>query len=192
MRHDPLGRLHWNEDAYYWNLAQHDRHFRLSESCGECKDRDHRCDAFLAGFCEDEGQSGLRSWKKASENRTLSQSTDTHVSSPAQVLGRNTARFGQIRAYAPSQIEWAQGLAKEGPKGGLALHEYTWNDFRREHLELLDPGERSERGSSRLCSHCEAIETSSSSSLMSTLVNTKPPLATSYVADLPAKGKTTI
>ena len=45
-------------------------------------------------------------------------------------------------AYTPSQIEWAQGLAKEGPKGGLALHEYTWTDFRREHLELLDPGER--------------------------------------------------
>ena len=50
-------------------------------------------------------------------------------------------RFGLIRAYTPAQIEWAQGLAKEGPKGGLALHEYTWTDLRREHLELLDPGE---------------------------------------------------
>ena len=25
--------------------------------------------------------------------------------------------------------------------GGLALHEYTWTDFRRGHLELQDPGE---------------------------------------------------
>ena len=56
-------------------------------------------------------------------------------------IGSKHRRFGQIRAYTPSQIEWAQGLAKEGPKGGLALHEYTWTDFRREHLELLDPGE---------------------------------------------------
>ena len=55
--------------------------------------------------------------------------------------GSKHRRFGQIRAYTPSQIECAQGLAKEGRKGGLALHEYTWNDFRREHLELLDPGE---------------------------------------------------
>ena len=53
-------------------------------------------------------------------------------------IGSKHRRFGQIRAYTPSQIEWAQGLAKEGPKGGLALHEYTWNDFRREHLELQD------------------------------------------------------
>ena len=56
-------------------------------------------------------------------------------------IGSKHRRFGQIRAYTPSQIQWAQGLAKEGPKGGLGLHEYTWNDFRREHLELLDPGE---------------------------------------------------
>ena len=56
-------------------------------------------------------------------------------------IGSKHSRFGQIRAYTPSQIEWAHGLAKEGPKGGLALHEYTWTDFRREHLELLDPGE---------------------------------------------------
>ena len=56
-------------------------------------------------------------------------------------IGSKHLRFGQILAFAPSQIEWAQGLAKEGPKGGLALHEYTCTDFRREHLELLDPGE---------------------------------------------------
>ena len=55
--------------------------------------------------------------------------------------GSKHRRFGQIRAYTPSQSECAQGLAKEGPKGGLALHEYTWNDFRREHLELQDPGD---------------------------------------------------
>ena len=54
-------------------------------------------------------------------------------------IGSKHRRFGQIRAYTPSQMEWAQGLAK-GPKGGLGLHEYTWNDFRRD-LELLDPGE---------------------------------------------------
>ena len=54
-------------------------------------------------------------------------------------IGSKHRRFGQIRAHTPSQIEWAQGLAKEGPKGGLALHEYTWNDFRREHLKLQDP-----------------------------------------------------
>ena len=64
-------------------------------------------------------------------------------------IGSKHRRFGQIRAYAPSQIEWAQGLAKEGPKGGLALHEYTWNDFRREHLELLDPGESETTGTHR-------------------------------------------
>ena len=32
----------------------------------------------------------MRNWKKASENRTLSRSTDTHVSSMAQASGRNT------------------------------------------------------------------------------------------------------
>ena len=56
-------------------------------------------------------------------------------------IGSKHRRFGQIRAYTPSQIEWAQGLAKEGPESGLALHEYTWNDFRREHLELQDAGD---------------------------------------------------
>ena len=56
-------------------------------------------------------------------------------------FGSKHRRLGQVRAYTPSQIEWAQGLAKEGPKGGLALHEYTWNDFRREHLELQDHGD---------------------------------------------------
>ena len=104
------------------------------------------CDAFLVGPREDEGQCGLRNWKKASENRSLSQFTDSHVSSLAQALGGNTVVFGQIRAYTPSQIEWAQGLAKEGPKGGLAQHENTWTDFRREHLELLDPGESETTG----------------------------------------------
>ena len=61
---------------------------------------------------------------------------------------RKTGRFHclQIRTSpdtgtTPSQIEWAQDLAKDRPKGGLALHEYTWNDFRREHLELQDPGD---------------------------------------------------
>ena len=29
---------------------------------------------------------------------------------------------------------------KRRTKGGVALHEYTWKDFRREHLELLDAG----------------------------------------------------
>ena len=38
-------------------------------------------------------------------------------------IGSKHRRFGQIRAPTPSQIEWAQGLAKEGPKSGLALHE---------------------------------------------------------------------
>ena len=56
-------------------------------------------------------------------------------------IGSKHRRIGQVRAYTPSQIECASGLAKEGPKGGLALHEYTWNDFRREHLELQDPGD---------------------------------------------------
>ena len=56
-------------------------------------------------------------------------------------VGSKHRGFGQIRAYTPSQVEWAQGLAKEGPKGGLALHECTWTDFRREHLELVDSGE---------------------------------------------------
>ena len=51
-----------------------------------------------------------------------------------------TPFFLQIRAYTPSQMERAQGLAK-GPKGGLALHECAWNDFRREHLEFQDPGD---------------------------------------------------
>ena len=63
------------------------------------------CDAFLVGPREDEGQCSLRNWKKASENRSLSQFTDSHVSSLAQALGRNTVVFGQIRAYTPSQIE---------------------------------------------------------------------------------------
>ena len=65
----------------------------------------------------------------------------THVSSLAQASGRNTVGLDKFEPTPLSQIEWAQGLAKEGPKGGLALHEYTWTDFRREHLELLDPGE---------------------------------------------------
>ena len=56
-------------------------------------------------------------------------------------IGSKHCRLGQIRAYTPSQAEWAQGLATEGPKGGLAPHEYTWTDFRREHLELLDPAD---------------------------------------------------
>ena len=56
-------------------------------------------------------------------------------------IGSKHPPFGQIRAYTTSQIEWAQGLAKEGPKGGLALREYTWNDSRREHLELQEPGD---------------------------------------------------
>ena len=105
----------------------------------------NRCVDFLAGTCEDEGQSGLRSWKKASENRTLSLSTDTHVSPLAQAQGRNTAVLDKFE-HTPSQIERAQGSAKEGPKGGLALHEYT---FRREHLELLDPGESETTASHR-------------------------------------------
>ena len=84
----------------------------------------------------------MRNWKKASENRTLSLSTDTHVSSLAQAPGRNTTALDKFEpTYTPSQIEWAQGLAKEGPKGVLALHEHTWNDFRREHVELQDPGD---------------------------------------------------
>ena len=56
-------------------------------------------------------------------------------------IGLKHRRFGQVRAYTPSPVEWAQRLAKEGPKGVLALHEYTWTDFRRGHLELQDPGE---------------------------------------------------
>ena len=42
-------------------------------------------------------------------------------------IGAKHRRFGQIRACTLSQTEWAQGLAKEGPKGGLALHGYTWD-----------------------------------------------------------------
>ena len=41
-------------------------------------------------------------------------------------IGTKHRRFGQVRAYTPSQIEWAQGLAREGPKGGLALHACSW------------------------------------------------------------------
>ena len=81
----------------------------------------------------------MRNWKKASEIRTLS--ADTHVSSLAQASGRNTVALDKFEPTPLSQIEWAQGLAKEGPKGGLALHEYTWNDFRRQHLELQEPGD---------------------------------------------------
>ena len=68
-RHDPLGRLLWNEDVYYWNLVYSttsDRLLMRSESCGESKDRDR------------------------SENKTLLLSTDMHVSSVAQASGRNT------------------------------------------------------------------------------------------------------
>ena len=54
-------------------------------------------------------------------------------------IGSKHRRFGQIRAYNPSQIERAQGFEKEGPKGGLALHEYTWTDFRREHSGASRP-----------------------------------------------------
>ena len=81
----------------------------------------------------------MRNWKKASENRTISLSTDTHVSSLAQALVRNTVVLDNFEPTPLLRFEWAQGLSKEGPKGGLALHEYTWNDFRREHLELQDP-----------------------------------------------------
>ena len=38
-------------------------------------------------------------------------------------IGSKHRRFGQIRAYTTSQIEWAQGLVTEGPEGSLALHE---------------------------------------------------------------------
>ena len=70
-----------------WHSTTSDRLLRWPESWGECKDRDHtsgETDSFLASSWEDEGQCGLRNWRKASENRTLSLSTDTHVSSLAQ------------------------------------------------------------------------------------------------------------
>ena len=60
---------------------------------------------------------------------------------PRTGIGTKHRRFGQVRAYTLSQIECAQGLAREGPKGRLALHANSWKDFRQEHLELQDPGD---------------------------------------------------
>ena len=42
-------------------------------------------------------------------------------------IGSKNRRFGQDRAHTPSQIEWAQGLAREGPKGRLALRGKTFD-----------------------------------------------------------------
>ena len=52
-------------------------------------------------------------------------------------IGSKHRRFGQIRAYTTSQIVWAQGLAKEGPKGSLALHEYTWTQVKAKRPPLI-------------------------------------------------------
>ena len=99
-----------------------------------------------------------------------------------------------MRGKTSSQIERAQGLAKEGPKGGLALHEYTWNDFRREHLELLDPGE-----SKTTATHweearadynrTEATSPCPSSSFVPSLVHTRTLVVATHVADFPAQKK---
>ena len=51
----------------------------------------NRCDDSHVGSCEREGQTGLRSWKKASENSTLSQCTDTLDFVRARASVRNTA-----------------------------------------------------------------------------------------------------
>ena len=84
-----------------------------------------------------------------------------------------------------SVYRYARFLEGTGwPKGVLALHAFSWKDLQQEHLEY--DGVASRGDSSRLCSHCETVEMTSSSSLMSTLVNTRSPLATSCVADLPA------
>ena len=56
-------------------------------------------------------------------------------------IGTKHRRLGQVRACTPSQIEWARKVWRDGPWGGAALHTYTWEDFRREHLEILGPGD---------------------------------------------------
>ena len=110
-------------------------------------------------------------------------------------IGSKHRRFGQIRAYTPSQIEWAQGLAKEGSKGGLALHEYTWNDFRRGHLELLDPGESETTATYREEARADYNRTlkqlrrAPARRSCPPLVHTRTLVAASHVADFPAQKK---
>ena len=72
---------------------------------------------------------------------TLSMNGDYYWYESRVARGTQHRRFGQVRAYSPSRVEWAQGLARAGPQGGLASHTYTCEDFRREHLEILDPGD---------------------------------------------------
>ena len=112
-------------------------------------------------------------------------------------IGSKHRRFGQIRAYTPFRIEWTQGLAKEGPKGGLALHEYTWNDF-REHLELQDPGDSETTSLHREEARADYARTVKQLR-RAPARRSCPPwsipgrlLVASYVADLRAQGKTTI
>ena len=57
-------------------------------------------------------------------------------------IGSKHRRFGQIRAYTHSQIEWARRLAKKRPKGGLAPHEYTWTDESIWNFWTLEKAER--------------------------------------------------
>ena len=149
MLSDPVAKL-----TFFWELETQIRNSSIvglaateatpDDLWRQQRPRSHawrnRCDDFLVGSSEDEGQCGWRNWKKASENRTLSLSTDTHVSSLAQASGRNTVVL-DIGAYTLLRLNGYKVWQKEGPQGGLALHEYTWNDFRREHLELQDPGD---------------------------------------------------
>ena len=70
-------------------------------------------------------------------------------------IGSKHRRFGHIRAYTPSQIEWAQGLAKEGPKGRSGK--------RRAKREVL------------LCTHTRGLTSNERSWSFWTLVKAKRP-----------------
>ena len=105
-------------------------------------------------------------------------------------IGSQHRRFGQIRAYTPSQIEWGTRYGKKRTKG--------WSCSARIHVELQEPGDsetmRMHREKARAddARTVKQLRRAPAPSLMAALVNTRPPLAAAYVADLPAQGKTTI
>ena len=111
-------------------------------------------------------------------------------------IGSKHRRCGQIRAHTPSQLEWAQGLAKEGRTEGRSCSAPI-------HLDRLqtrasgasgpwrwrNDSDSSGRGSSRLGLHTETTSPCSSSSLMPSLVHTRTIVLASHVADFLAQKK---
>ena len=147
----------------------------------------NRCVDFLACSSEDEGQSGLRSWKKATENRTLLQSTDTHVSSLAQASGRNTV---VLYKFEPALLLRKNGHKVWQKKGQREVLLCTNESV----LELLCPGESETTATHREEARADYNRTLKqlrpSSSFVPSLVHTRTLVAASHVADFPAQKKT--